>query len=190
MLNKQILSSLRRWIENQYGCVRTDAGIPYVWPISERMIEDASGARNTETREAVLNMLAAHGVLARCERKDLAAFIQRLSAINKLRDMADVVRMPHANVSLSDLRTAVLDHCADQFHPQLFYDVMRDLDVDLTDRPLWMSWVAEYQKWIRNPDDIEGFLDLCRLNNRLLCGGSEPEEQFWIQSNDTIQFRP
>merc|ERR1740128_253911 len=45
-----------------------------------------------------------------------------------------------------------------------------------------MSWIAEYQTWIRNPDDIEGFLHLCRLNNRLLCGGSQPEEQFWIQN--------
>ena len=189
MLNKQILSSLRQWIENRCGGIRTDSSIPYVWPISERMIEDASGVKNVETREAVLNMLALHGVFAGCERRDLSAFIRRLSAVDKLKEMGDIVRMPHSNVTFSDLRTAVLDHCADNFQPELFYDVIQQLDVDLTDRPLWMSWIADYQTWIRNPDDIEGFLHLCRLNNRLLCGSSQPEEQFWITSKSDASIQ-
>ena len=76
MLNKQILSSLRKWIENQIPVTsHSDASIPYTWPISDTMITMASECHNQETRELVLNLLAHQGLFAKNERQDFPSFV-------------------------------------------------------------------------------------------------------------------
>ena len=186
MLNKQILSSLRRWIENQSAnscnpSSRCDATIPYVWPISQQMIDASADVKNTETRESVLNLLAMQGIFASGERRDLTTLLRRLRSIGKLDAMDDIVQQPHANITADDIRVAALDHCVRHFQPKLFYQLIVHQSVELKDRPLWMTWISEYRSWLRNPDDVEGFLELCRLNNTYLCGETEPPEDFWVQ---------
>ena len=48
------------------------------------MIEAADQSANVETRETVLNLLAAQGIFSRRERSSLIDFIRRLHSIDRL----------------------------------------------------------------------------------------------------------
>ena len=182
MLNKQILCSLRKWIENQLPSSRHTDDIPYKWPISSVMVDMAAECTNNDTRDSVLNLLANQGIFAECERQNLAAFVSRLIAINQFHQMEDIIQRPLSNITLHSITAAALDYCVQQFKPELFYDLVSENTLDLDERPTWMKLAQRFQSWNLDSCDVEGFLELCRLNNVLLkeTEGST-EEEFWTK---------
>ncbi|KAK4021130.1 hypothetical protein OUZ56_003057 [Daphnia magna] len=183
MLNKQILSTLKKWIENQAPSNHAvDENIPYIWPISNAMVDMAAECKNNDTRDSVLNLLANQGVFAECERQSLVAFITRLLSIGQFHQVENIVRKPLANVTLQSITTAALDYCAHEFNPELFYDLISDGNIDLNERPTWMKLVQRFQSWKLDPSDSDGFVELCRLNNTLLKETNHlTEEEFWMK---------
>ena len=182
MLNKQILSSLRKWIENQLpSSCPADESIPYDWPINSRMVEMAADASNLETRESVLNLLASQGIFSEKERRDLAAFVSRLLAINRFDDLESLIHQSTSNVTLSDLQSTVLDYCAQHVRPALLYDIISGVDVNLEERPVWMKLIHTFQQWRRNQGDADAFLNVCLVNNTFLKEKSHSleDEELW-----------
>ena len=104
------------------------------------MIEAADQSANVETRETVLNLLAAQGIFSRRERSSLIDFIRRLHSIDRLDRVEELMALPASNITVDDITSAVLDFCSHNFKPDLFY---RFLDsqhlLRLDGRPLWMQ---------------------------------------------------
>jgi len=174
MLNKQILSSLRKWIENYHSSSSSDESIPYSWPVTDCMVDMAEECDNIETRESVLNLLALRGIFAKRERRDLTSFVARIFAINRFDQMESLLRQSTSNVNFEDLKTAVLDYCDGSTKPALFYDLVSGSGLDLEGRPTWMKLINEFKSLLHNQNDINCFLELCRTNNTYLVEGSWP----------------
>ena len=183
MLNKQILSTLKKWIENQSPSSQTvDGSFPYIWPISNAMVNMVAECSNNDTRESVLNLLAIQGIFAECERQSLVAFVTRLLAIGRFHQMENILIQPRSNVSLQTITAAALDYCAHHFNPELFYDLIAEENIDLNERPTWMKLAQRFQSWKLDSCDADGFMELCRLNNTLLKESKQlTEEEFWIK---------
>lgn len=182
MLNKQILCSLRKWIESHPASNNGDDGIPYTWPVTSRMVDMAEECENHETRETVLNLLAVRGIFAERERVDLKAFVGRLLAIDRFDQMESILEQPSSNVSLLDLQSAVLDYCVQHVKPALFYDLSKVQDIDLTKCSTWMNLIRYFQRWLENPKDADLFSKVCRLNNDMLMEQSRLlGDDFWAE---------
>lgn len=182
MLNKQILCSLRKWVENQIPSDHTDTSIPYVWPISTVMVDMAAECTNSDTRDTVLNLLANQGIFAECEIHNLVAFVKRLLAIGRFHQMDAIMEQPSSNVNVHSLMTAALDYCVQHFKPELLYDLINGQHVDLNGRPSWMKLTRRFQSWTLDSRDTDGFLELCHLNNSLQRENEHStEEEFWIK---------
>ena len=183
MLDMQILSSLKKWIDNQSHQnstpQQTEQDIPYVWPISQQMMDAAYDIDNADTRNSVLNLLAGQGMFASRERSDLLLLVRRLHNINQLDQLDRLVQLPSANIRISEIHQAVVEHCClgDNYRPELFQRFIRDHHaVDLSGRPLWIRWLAAYEDWIKDSRDLHKFIDVFRLNVALLNEGSPSEE--------------
>ena len=182
MLNKQILCSLRKWIENQTLANHADSGVPYTWPISSAMIDMAARCTNNDTHESILNLLANQGIFAECERQDLTAFVRRLLSIGRFHQMDALIQQPLSNVTAQSIAIAAIDYCVNQFKPDLFYDIISEQTVDLVHRPIWMKLIQRFQTWKLDCHDHDGFLELCHLNNAFLKESNQvTDEEFWIQ---------
>lgn len=182
MLNKQILCSLKKWIENQSPSGQVDGSIPYSWPISTVMVNMAAECTNNDTRDSVLDLLANQGIFAESEAANLVAFVNRLNSIGRFDQLEMIIQQPHSTVTQQSITIAALDYCAQQFQPELFYDLISDQEIDLNGRPTWMKLVKQFQKSKSNDPNDNDFLDLCRLNNLFLREvESLTEEEFWIK---------
>ena len=197
MLNKQIISSLRKWIENQLPTASKsdDIVIPYSWPISDSMLSMAFNCLNQETREVVLNLLANQGLFAQEERHDFVSFLKRLMKIGITSDWTNIIDVNHSNVSVSDILTAAVDFCATNFKPKLFYDLMPLLfesSVNLAElvssnRPIWMKIISLFYSWIKTAD-LNTFVELSQLNVTLLQDETQDEEDVWMSHPFIVIF--